>query len=175
VARPSSAQARSSFRELFAGSSETIAGTVYGTIIVMATLVAGAPAFRDDLWHLLAIVVVTTLVFWAAHIYAHGLAESLQLGRRLTGSELVQIAHRERAMGLAVVLPAAALVIGALGVIDGSVAIWLALGLGVAALAAQGVRYARLERMSPTGTAVVVGLNLLLGMSLVILKVLVVH
>ena len=84
----------------------------------MATLVAGAPAFRDDLWHLLAIVVVTTLVFWAAHIYAHGLAESLQLGRRITGSELAQIAHRERAMGLSVVLPAAALVIGALGVIE---------------------------------------------------------
>jgi hypothetical protein len=172
VARPS---ARSSFRELVAGSSETIAGTVYGTIIVMATLVAGAPSFRDDLWHLLAIVVVTTLVFWAAHIYAHGLAESLQLGRRITGSELAQIAHRERAMGLSVVLPAAALVIGALGVIDGSFAIWLALGLGVAALAAQGVRYARLERLSTTGTAIVVGLNLLLGMSLVILKVIVVH
>ena len=172
MARPS---ARSGFRELVAGSSETIAGTVYGTIIVMATLVAGAPAFRDDLWHLLAIVVVTTLVFWAAHIYAHGLAESLQLGRRLTGHELGQIAHRERAMGLSVVLPAAALVIGAFGVIRGSVAIWLALGLGVAALAAQGVRYARLERLSRSGTAVVVGLNLVLGLSLVILKVVVVH
>jgi hypothetical protein len=174
VAEPSS-QARSRLGELFAGSSETIAGTVYGTIIVMATLVAGAPAFRDDLWHLLAIVVVTTLVFWAAHIYAHGLGESLQLRRRLTGSELAQIAHRERAMGLSVVLPAAALVIGALGIIGGSVAIWLALGLGVAALAAQGVRYARLERLSKTGTTIVVGLNLVLGLSLVILKVIVVH
>ena len=141
----------------------------------MATLVAGAPAFRDDLWHLLAIVVVTTLVFWAAHIYAHGLAESLQLGRRLTGHELVQIAHRERAMGLSVVLPAVALVIGALGVIGGSFAIWLALGLGVAALTVQGVRYALLERLSATGTAVVVGLNLVLGLSIVLLKVIVVH
>jgi hypothetical protein len=78
-------------------------------------------------------------------------------------------------MGLSVVLPGAALVIGALGVIDGSVAIWLALGLGVAALAAQGVRYARLERLSTTGTAVVVGLNLVLGLTLVLLKVIVVH
>ncbi len=52
---------------------------------------------------------------------------------------------------------------------------WLALGLGVAALAVQGVRYARLERLSKTGTAVVVGLNLVLGLSIVILKVLVVH
>jgi hypothetical protein len=78
-------------------------------------------------------------------------------------------------MGLSVVLPAAALVIGALGIIGGSVAIWLALGLGVAALAAQGVRYARLERLSKTGTTIVVGLNLVLGLSLVILKVIVVH
>ena len=171
----SSSQARGGLRELLAGTPETIAGTVYGTIIVMATLVAGAPAFRDDLWHLFAIVVVTTLVFWAAHIYAHGLAESLQLGRRLTRQELTHIAHRERAMGLAVVLPAVALVLGALGVIRGSVAIWLALGLGVAALATQGFRYAQLERLSALGTTVVVGLNLTLGVSLVLLKVIVVH
>jgi hypothetical protein len=170
-----SSQARSRLGELFAGSSETIAGTVYGTIIVMATLVAGAPAFRDKLWNFLVILVVTTLVFWAAHIYAHGLAESLQLGRRVTGSELAHIAHRERAIGLAVVLPALALLIGALGVIGGYAAVWLALGLGVAALTVQGVRYARLERLSKTGTTVVVGLNLVLGMSIVVLKVLVVH
>jgi len=174
VAEPSS-RARSRLGELFAGSSETIAGTVYGTIIVMATLVAGAPAFRDKLWNFLVILVVTTLVFWAAHIYAHGLAESLQLGRRLTRRELAHIAHRERAMGLAVVLPAVALVLGALGVIRGSLAIWLALGLGVAALATQGLRYAQLERLSALGTTVVVGLNLALGVSLVLLKVIVVH
>ena len=170
-----SSRARSGFRELLAGSSETIAGTVYGTIIVMATLVAGAPAFRDKLWNFFAVVVTTTLVFWAAHIYAHGLAESLQLRRRLTAAELGRIAHRERAIGLAVVLPALALLLGAVGAFGGSTAVWLALGLGVAALTVQGVRYARLERLSRTGTAVVVGLNLLLGMSIVILKVLVVH
>jgi hypothetical protein len=169
------AKARGGLRELLAGTPETIAGTVYGTIIVMATLVAGAPAFKHDLWHLFAIVVVTTLVFWAAHIYAHGLGESLQLGRRITASELGEIAHRERAMGLAVILPAVALVLGALGVIGGPFSIWLALGLGVAALAVQGVRYARLERLSALGTAVLVGLNLGLGLALVLLKVIVVH
>jgi hypothetical protein len=168
-------QARGGLRELLAGTPESIAGTVYGTIIVMATLVAGAPAFKHDLWHLFAIVVVTTVVFWAAHIYAHGLGESLQLGRRITRSELAQIAHRERAMALSVVLPAVALVLGALGVIRGSWSIWLALGIGVAALATQGVRYARLERLSALGTTVVVGLNLALGLSLVLLKVIVVH
>lgn len=168
-------QARGGLRELLAGTPETISGTVYGTIIVMATLVAGAPAFKHDLWHLFAIVVVTTVVFWAAHIYAHGLGESLQRGRRVTRSELGHIAHRERAMALAVVLPALALVLGALGVIRGSLSIWLALGLGVAALAVQGLRYARLERLSALGTTAVVGLNLALGLMLVLLKVIVVH
>jgi hypothetical protein len=170
-----SSQRRGGLRELLAGTPETISGTVYGTIIVMATLVAGAPAFKHDLWHLFAIVVVTTLVFWAAHIYSHGLAESLQLGRRISASELAQIAHRERAMGLAVVLPAVALVLGALGLIGGSFSIWLALGLGVAALAVQGVRYARLERLSALGTTILVGVNLGLGLALVLLKVVVVH
>jgi hypothetical protein len=141
----------------------------------MATLVAGAPAFRDKLWRFVAILVTTTLVFWIAHVYAHGLAESLQRQRRLTAAELWQIAHRERAIGLAVVLPALALVLGAVGLIGGAAAVWLALGLGVAALTVQGVRYARLERLSPTGAAVVIGLNLVLGLSIVILKVLVVH
>jgi hypothetical protein len=37
------------------------------------------------------------------------------------------------------------------------------------------VRYARLEQLSPTGTAVVIGLNLVLGLSIVLLKVVVVH
>jgi hypothetical protein len=78
-------------------------------------------------------------------------------------------------MGLAVILPAVALVLGALGVIGGPFSIWLALGLGVAALAVQGVRYARLERLSALGTAVLVGLNLGLGLALVLLKVIVVH
>ena len=86
MARPSTSQARSGLGELLAGSSETIAGTVYGTIIVMATLVAGAPAFRDKLWTFVAVLVTTTVVFWIAHIYAHGLAESLQLRRRLTAA-----------------------------------------------------------------------------------------
>jgi hypothetical protein len=170
-----SSQAGGGLRELLTGTPETISGTVYGTIIVMATLVAGAPAFKHDLWHLFALVVVTTMVFWAAHIYAHGLGESLQLGRRITRSELAHIAHRERAMGLAVVLPALALALGAFGLIRGSFSIWLALALGVAALAVQGLRYARLERLSAGGTMIVVGLNLALGLSLVLLKVIVVH
>ncbi len=46
------------------GSRRTIAGTVYGTIVVLAALAAGGKAFEHDLWHLAAIVDVTVLVLW---------------------------------------------------------------------------------------------------------------
>ena len=157
------------------GTRERIAGYVYGTIVALAAVTAGASAYGHDLWRLAAIVGVSVLILWVAHVYAHGLGESLTLGRRLTGPELATIAGRELSIALAAVLPLAAIALGAIGVFDDRTAIWIALGIGVAGLAIQGVRYARLERLTRTGTAVVVGLNLLLGLSIVILKVLVVH
>ena len=51
----------------------------------------------------------------------------------------------------------------------------LALWLGVAALTAQGIRYARLERLSRTATFVTVSLNLAIGLGLVALEVLIAH
>ena len=54
-------------------------------------------------------------------------------------------------------------------------AIWLALAVGVATLAVQGIRYARLERLSRTGTVVSVGINLSLGLLIVALKVILAH
>ena len=67
------------------------------------------------------------------------------------------------------------LVLGALGVFAVRTALWLAVGVGVAALAVQGVRYARLERLSRIGTIVTVGVNLALGQVIVVLKALLTH
>jgi hypothetical protein len=68
-----------------------------------------------------------------------------------------------------------ALALGALEVLRPSTALWLALGIGVAALAVQGVRYSQLEELGRTGTAVAVGVNVLLGLVIVGLKALVTH
>jgi len=157
------------------GSRRTIAGTVYGTIVVLAALAAGGKAFQNDLWHLIALVDVTVLVLWIAHVYSHGLGESLQLGRRLDAAELGAIAGRELAIPLSAVAPTAILVLGALGVFKGTTAIWLADGICVLALAVQGLRYALLERLTTVGTLISVALNLALGLTIVGLKVLVSH
>jgi hypothetical protein len=162
-------------RTLALGSRSSIAGTVYGTIIVLASLTAGAKLYEHDLWELTAITATTSLVLWFAHVYAHGLGESLELGRRLTAGELGAIAVRELSVPLAAVVPVAFLVLGATGLVAGRTSIWLAFGAGVAILAVQGLRYALLERLSLVGTLVTVALNISLALVIVALKVLAAH
>jgi len=162
-------------KTLVLGDRERIAGAVYGTIVVLATLAAGATAYQSDLWRLGAIVSASVLILWIAHAYAHALGESLSLGRRLTRAELMTITSREVAIPLASIPPLTAIALGALGVVRNSTAVWLALAFGVATLAIQGIRYARLERLSRLGTLVAVALNLSLGLVIVALKVLLSH
>jgi hypothetical protein len=166
---------RGIFRRLLLGSTKTISGTVYGTIVVMAALAAGGPGFEDDPWRLLIVVVVTALIFWIAHVYADGLGESIALGRRLDISELKTIARREQSILLAGALPALALLLGALGWIGETFAVWLSLGIATATLAAQGVRYAQVERLGPGGTALTIAVNLALGLAIVAMKVILAH
>jgi hypothetical protein len=156
------------------GTGGAIAGTVYGTIVVMATVTA-AYGTEQDPWRLAVIVWTTALVFWIAHLYAHGLAESISRRQRLTGPELVQIARRELGILLAAALPSSALLLGALGVVREARAVWLALGLGLVTLGAEGIRYARLETLSRAATLVIVAANLGLGLLVVLLKVAVAH
>jgi hypothetical protein len=162
-------------RRLVFGSRTTIAGTVYGTIVVLAVLAAGGRAFEHDLWGLTAVVVTTVLVLWVAHVYAHGLGESLQLDRRLDVAELGAIARRELAIPFAAVAPTAVIVLGAVGVLRSPTAVWLAVAIGVATLALQGLRYAKVERLGPTGTLVAVAVNLALGLAIIALKLVVDH
>ena len=97
------------------------------------------------------------------------------MGRRLTTSELVSIARREYSVVAAAVLPLAAVAIGAAGILSPRAAVRLGLWLGVGALAAQGIRYARLERLSPSATFVTISLNLAIGLGIVALEVWVAH
>lgn len=163
------------FKGVTLGARERIAGSVYGTIVVLAVLADGASAYEHDLWKLDALVLATVLILWIAHTYAHGLGESLRLGRRLSGRELSAIISHELAIPLAAVLPLVAISIGALRAVDDTRAFWAAFSLGVATLAIQGVRFARLGRLSLVGTMASVTINLSLVLMIVVLKVLVSH
>lgn len=168
--------ARSEKSALFSivGTGGGIASTVYGTVVVMATLTA-AYATEKDPWRLAVLVWTTAFVLWVAHLYAHGLAESISRRQRLTFSELRDIARRELGILVAAAVPSAALLLGAFGIMRESASVWLALGIGLAILAAEGVRYARIEALGLMATLTVVGANLAVGLFVVVLKVTVAH
>jgi hypothetical protein len=155
------------------GMGSGIASSVYGTVTAMATIAA----FGDDEhpWKIAVAVSVTAVVFWIAHMYAHALSESISRGRPLRLDDLGSIARRERGIVLAALPPLAALLLGAAGIVLERTAIWLALGIGLVTLAAQGARYARLEKVGRLGTMAAIAANLGLGLLVVALKTAVAH
>jgi hypothetical protein len=160
---------------MLTGSSQTIAGTVYGTIVAMSALAAGASAYKHELWRLTAVVAVGSIVFWIAHVYAHSLGETITLGRRMSLSEFTSVARREVSIVVAAIVPACALLLGVVNLISDRAAIWLALGAGTATLAVQGVRYARVEHLGSVASFFAVATNVSLGLAIIALKVLVSH
>src|SRR5262249_46094235 len=134
-----------------------------------------AYATEKDPWRLAVLVWTTAFVLWIAHLYAHGLAESISRRQRLTVAELRDIARRELGILGAAAIPSAGLLLCALRVMRGGASVWLALGVGLAILAAEGVRYARIEALGLTATLTIVGANLAVGLFVVVLKVTVAH
>jgi hypothetical protein len=147
---------------------------VYGTVLAMASLAAGALSHLGPR-ALIGVVATTSGVIWLAHVYAHALGESIERGHRIDWNEFRSIAARELPILAAAAGPISVLLLGVLGIVKESTDIWLAFGLGFVALAAQGARYARIERLGAIGMAVVIALNLALGGLVVALKVLVSH
>jgi hypothetical protein len=156
------------------GVEGSLASNVYGTIVVMATLAA---ASGSEIGHsrIAAIVAGTAVVFWLAHVYAHGLSESLELGQRLSRSELAALARRELGIVYAAILPIGALLLGTAGILRETTSVWLALSMGIATLVVWGARYARLEGLAAGGTAAVIASNVALGLLVIALKAFVVH
>lgn len=160
---------------LVLGVDDTIASTVFGTITAMATVTAYGRAFPDSPWTVEELVASTAVVLWIAHLYTHALSESISEGRRLTAARVLSLAARELGILLAAIPPSIALILGALGLFDETVSIWLALALGLAILAVEGVRYARIEGLGSAGLLMAVAANVGIGLLVVLLKAEILH
>lgn len=154
---------------------ERLGGFIYGTIVVLAVVVAGGRAYPHGAGHIAVLVAATTTAFWVAHVYSHALARSVATGEHVSRAELREIARHEAAILEAAVPPVAALVLGTIGVLSAHTAVWCAIALGLVVLAAQGIVFARIERLGWLGTIAVVAANLGLGIFIVGLKILVTH
>lgn len=152
-------------------TGERIEGLVYGTIIVMGVIAASSDGPRSDTARIAALVAATSAVFWLAHVYAHALDLSVERGKRLTGAGIKEVAVHEASILSAAVVPTGALLLGAVDLVGDRFAVRLALAAGTTVLAAQGLAYARIERLSLLGTATVVIANVMLGLVIVGLEV----
>ena len=154
---------------------QRLAGFIYGTIIALAVVVAAAQRYPYDAGHIAAVVGVTSVVFWLAHVYAHGMAESVAHDQHPSLERLRGIAGREASIVGAALPPFLALMLGAFGLLSTKAAVWLAIGLGLAVLVVEGIVFARIEHLGRIATLGIVIVNLGLGLVLVGLKLLVTH
>jgi len=152
-----------------------LGGFVYGTIVVLAVLVASARAYPHSAGRIAGLVLASSVVFWIAHVYAHGISESITDDERLSVADLRRIARHEAAIVEAALPPLVALLLGAFGVFSTQTAVWVAFALGLLVLFVEGIVVARVERLGALGTVAVVAANLVLGLALVALKLVVGH
>lgn len=118
---------------------------VYGVILVSG-IVAVSGRHGATSAQVLLSVVVTVVVFWAAHVYAgtvarHGLGETDVVGLRAAFRASLRTSW---GLLLSALIPCTTLVIGSTRAIPDDVAIWTALGTGVVVLGALGyIAFAR--------------------------------
>src|SRR6478735_2535149 len=88
-------------------SIANLASGIYGTIVAASVLAAGA---NETTRSIIALVVVTLVVYWLAEQYAHGLAHSLA-GHRARGSEVARRLREGWPMVQASYLPVGVLIV----------------------------------------------------------------
>lgn len=119
-----------------------LGGFVYGTIVAIAALVASARTYPHDADHATMLVALASLLLWLAHVYAHGVGESVARGEHLRIGELREIARHELPIIQAAVPLVGALLLSVVGLMSEDASLWLAFALGITLLGVQGLRFA---------------------------------
>lgn len=149
-----------------------IAGAIYGTILA-TTVVAAIGPDPEKLSRALGVVLVTSAVFYAAHVYSVVVGARMVARRNLTASEVAAIAVAEWPMLQSSGPVAVPLLLGKLGWIPEEVAADVAMAVGIGALFVYGVLGGVREgrgRMRTVLNALIVGS---FGVLILLLKVLV--
>lgn len=145
---------------------------VYGTLLTLSVLV-GLSIDAAGAGPMVATVAVSVAVFWLAHVHAELVAHWVRPEARPGRAAIGAMMRRESPM-LESALPVLVLLsLAWIGLIGLSLAVWLSLGYGVAALVGWGLLIARGAGLGLAGILVVAGVNLGLGVLIVLLKLLV--
>ena len=152
---------------------DNLAGGIYGTILVISLIAAVDSESR--IWQSIALIELTTFVFWLAHVYAFALATSLERQARISLHEVRTLAVHEWPLLQSSILPLLALIAGGIGLLGVRTAFAVAIAIGVVTLASWGFIFARKENLGALATTGVVATNTAFGLAVVVLKVFVSH
>lgn len=116
----------------FLDEAEVTVSALNGVLLVTAVIVA-ASVHGGTITSVLAVAAVTVLVFWLAHVYTSMLVLYAHVGHTV-GRAARHAAREELGMLQATLLPLGILAAGAVGILEGPTAVWLALWTGVVVL-----------------------------------------
>ena len=143
---------------------------VYGLVLVTALVAVGWEEDTD--FEVLLFVFGTVVVFWLAHIYAAVVASRAVRPAKPLMAAVGDGARHSSGMLIAMLVPAALLLVGAVGLVEEYTAYFLALGSGIVLLAVIG--YANAARNGSSWPWRIAGLlvTTLLGMLVIGLSIL---
>jgi hypothetical protein len=158
-------------RPLVVRTSGSATEAVYG--LILATSVIAVSYDASDAGPVALAVLVTAVVFWLAHVYAHLLGRGVSEEPGPTRADIAR-ALREHWSLVAVVVPLVLVLgLGAIGAIPDRAALVAAMAIALIELAAAGAYAAITRGASPPWTIVSAAIALALGLLVVLLKVLV--
>ena len=158
-------------------SALTARGTagVYGELLTLSVVASISLEEDPGPWLIAVTVAITNIVFWTAHVHASLIAEWTHDGGRPGWGQAGHRMKGEFPLFMACVPTLIVLALSGVGLYRVETAVWLSLILGIALLGAWGIGIARIARLGVTGAFTVAGINIVLGLVIVVLKVSVSH
>lgn len=149
-------------------------GGVYGSMLAASVVIGAGTLGSFPRAELVALLLVTGLVFWVAHVHAQ------LFGARLTQHALdrrtvLHVCRDEWPIVNAAVPPAVAVAVSPLLGLDVSGAAWLAVSVAVAGQVGWSVAAARRAGASRSLMAISASVNLVLGLLIILFKLVVTH
>ncbi|MGI9186679.1 MAG: hypothetical protein ACR2J9_04025 [Gaiellales bacterium] len=142
------------------------ASAIYGTILAASILIAaaGGPGV------VFLSVITTGIVFWLAHAHVSVMRRVVRQGEHVDRHRVRAALKEEWPLVQASLSPAAPLLLAVFGIISTSLATQIGIAICFVGLVAWGLVIARAAGLSRRQTAVDVGINVALGLLLVVLK-----
>ncbi|MHA5048359.1 hypothetical protein [Streptomyces sp. SD15] len=149
-------------------------GGVYGSMLAASVVVGAGTLGSFPLIQLVLLLLLTGLVFWAAHVHAQ------LFGARLAQYSMdrlmvLDVCREEWPIVKAAVPPAVAVAVSPLLGLDAQGAVWLALSVAVAGQVGWSAAAARRAGASWRMVAISASVNLVIGLLIILFKIVLTH